>query len=322
MPSRLSIPHTARRAAGVALLALLASSRPSPGAAAPIPYRDPPRAEKVVLDERAGPFRRSFRVFVPDGVDGPMPLVVALHGGVASARIFEKQTGLTALAEREGFALVYPNGFGLWSLFRHWNGGFCCAKAARAGLDDRGFLDRTIEWVTTRHAIDRERIFVVGYSNGGFLAHWYAATRADRIAGLGIWASSIGSRKGDLRIPDWKMPHPTAPLPVFVAHGREDPRLPWDEPTEREGTESLLGAVGSAAFWARSNRCTAEPVREIELRGLEWRRWCDDGGAIPPVVLVGLAGVGHDWPDFQDDDPRADFDLAKEMWRFFATLGE
>ncbi len=154
----------------------------------------PGTSAKIVLDERAGPFRRSFRLHVPAGADGaPHPLLVAIHGGLATARIHEDQTGFSAIADREGFYVVYPNGLGVFSLMRHWNGGFCCAQALGDDLDDPGFIDRVIEWTAARHPIDRRRVYVVGYSNGGFLAYWYAALRADRLAGLGIWASSIGS---------------------------------------------------------------------------------------------------------------------------------
>lgn len=305
------------------LLVALVSAAPQtePAEAATIA---PGTSRKIVLDERAGSFRRSFRLHVPAGAGGdtPRPLVLALHGGFATARILEQQTGLSGVADRNGFLVAFPNGLGIFSLARHWNGGYCCAKARDTGLDDLGFLDRVTEWIAERYPVDRERIYVIGYSNGGMLAHWYAAERAERLAGLGIWASSIGSfDDGETR---WSWPPPTAALPVFVAHGLDDARLPFHRPAEREG-QQLLGAVGSAEAWARANGCSRQPAVETRRQGaVEQRAWCAAGPT--PVVLLALAGWGHDWPGprqtsrLPSEHPLKGFHLAEEMWRFFSQL--
>lgn len=292
-------------------------------AAEPEPVRiSPGTSEKIVLDERAGPFRRSFRLHVPASLqdDAPRPLVVALHGGLATASIFERQSGLSELADRHGFFVVYPNGLGIFSLLRHWNGGYCCAKALATELDDLGFLDRVVEWIQSRYAIDDQRLYVIGYSNGGMLAYWYAAERADKLAGLGIWASSIGSLETDDL--NWHLPPPTAALPVFIGHGVDDSRLPFDVPASRGG-QQLLGAVGSAQTWAENNGCDELPVINRSRSGtIEHRAWCASDRN--RVILLGLEGWGHDWPGprttsrLEDTHPLSGFDLAEQMWEFLA----
>ena len=279
---------------------------------------------KIVLDERAGGFRRSFRLYVPKGAgDGESrPLVVAIHGGLATARILAQQTNFDDLADRFGFYVAYPNGLGIFSLVRHWNGGFCCAQALGKGLDDVGFVDRVIEWTAARHAIDSREIYVVGFSNGGFLAYWYAAQRADRLAGLGIWASTIGSLDTPKR--SWTWTPPAVPLPAFIAHGTADPRLPWDTGSSRKGQE-LLGAVASAEAWAAANGCEEPPsTSRSHSDAVERRAWCEDGPN--PVVLLGIEDWGHSWPGPRRTDrldashPLRGFHLAEEMWSFFAGL--
>ena len=324
------------RIAGLALLLLAGSAPAAAEDAADISA--PGTSVKIVLDERAGGFRRSFRLHVPVGADDePRPLVVAIHGGFSSAHAHERQTAFSALADRAGFYVAYPNGLGIFSLARHWNGGFCCGKARAEDLDDPGFIDRVIEWTEARHAIDRRRIYVVGFSNGGFLAYWYAALRADRLAGLGIWASSIGSL--DTPKKSWAWSPPATPLPAFIAHGQADPRLPWETGRAR-GNVKLLGAVASAEAWAEANGCGEAPVESRSHGGAVVRRsWCAGGPS--PVVLLGLEGWGHEWPgprrmDKLDVAPEArkrnvapearqrnpseplrEFHLAEEMWSFF-----
>ncbi len=236
---------------GFLALAPLALSQAQPRDARRIA---PGTTGKILLAERAFGFRRSFGLHVPKGwVEGePRPLVVAIHGGFGTARFLERQSGLSDVADRHGFFIAYPNGMGFGSLLRHWNGGYCCGRALRTDFDDIGFIDRVIDQVLERYPIDREQIYVIGYSNGGMLAYIYAAKRAERLAGVGIWASSIGSlERADRR---FTQPRPTVPLPAVIGHGLDDPRLPFTGPIEEDGVR-VVGAEGSAAFWAEANGC-------------------------------------------------------------------
>ncbi len=274
--------------------------------------------QKIVVDERAGGFRRSFRLHLPAVMDETPPLVVALHGGFANGRIMEQQSNLSRLADREGFVVAYPNGLGILGLLRHWNGGYCCAKAMKDGLDDVGFIDRVVEWVAARHTIDGERVYVIGYSNGGMIAYDYAAKRADRLAGLGIWASSIGSSEGELA---WSWTPPDTRLPVFIAHGLVDDRLLYGA-SDKNG-QARLGAKGSAVAWVEVNGCGDTPeVTQTRDGAVHRMTWC--AGSPEPVVLLSLEDWGHDWPGphktnrLEASQPLHGFDLAAEMWTFFS----
>ncbi len=284
----------------------------------------PGTSEKIVVAEKAGPFRRSLRLHVPKGFDPSRtyPLVVALHGGVATARIFETQSALSEAADRHGFFVAYPNGMGIFSALRHWNGGYCCARARRIGLDDPGFLDRVRDWVSQAYPIDPDRHYVIGYSNGGMLAYWYAATRADELAGLGIWASSIslGGLEGR-----WTMPSPETAVPAVIAHGLEDPRLPFDSGYEAGGTKRenspLLGAVGSARWWAEANGCQEEPTTPTATDdAYETTAWCAESTERRVTLLAYPEGT-HDWPGpnrarkLDPGHPLKNADLAETMWR-------
>ena len=283
-----------RVAVGLILVALTAIAIPAVSAEGAGKRIAPGSSDKIVLDERAGRFRRSFRLHVPSGGgDGtPRPLVVAIHGGFATARILEQQTALGEVADRAGFYVVYPNGLGVFSLLRHWNGGFCCGKAFSSDLDDPDFVNRVIEWAATRYPVDRRRIYLMGYSNGGYLAYWYASLYADRLAGLAIYASSIGSLDTPKR--SWAWTPPATPLPAFIAHGMDDPKIPYDPGTSRKG-QKLLGAIASAGAWAEANGCDVQPVASRTHGDAVLRQaWCEEGSS--PVVLFGLEGWGHAWP--------------------------
>ena len=94
-----------------------------------------------------------------------MPLVVVIHGAFDTAEGMEKITRFSQLADREGFMVLYPNGMGLLGFRQHWNAGHCCGKADNDQVDDVGFVAATIEDVCVRFKVDRNRIYMVGFSN-------------------------------------------------------------------------------------------------------------------------------------------------------------
>ena len=98
-------------------------------------------------DKKRVPATRSYRNHLRTlrNNERPLPLVLVLHGAFGSAREIEQVSGFSELADREGFVVVYPNGIGLFRLLRHWNAGFCCGRAMRAGWDDMGFLLKLLE---------------------------------------------------------------------------------------------------------------------------------------------------------------------------------
>src|SRR5688572_21919903 len=53
---------------------------------------------------------RTYRLHLPAKGEKPYPLVVVLHGAGADGKITEALTGFDAIADREGFAVVYPDG--------------------------------------------------------------------------------------------------------------------------------------------------------------------------------------------------------------------
>ncbi|MEM1245964.1 MAG: alpha/beta fold hydrolase [Acidobacteriota bacterium] len=287
----------------------------------------PGATTKLLVDGwSANGFQRSYRLHVPTRHEdtSPTPLVVALHGGVATAKTFEDQSRFSPLADVEGFLVAYPNGIGIGPLLRHWNGGYCCARAMKKQIDDIGFINAVIEDVAGRFQIDRSRIYVVGYSNGGMLAYNYAAEHPDKVAAVGIFASAPGL---ELQDESYWVPRAeklaATPVPLIHVHGFDDPRLRWRKPykTRKKPRPEAFKPERSAAYWAEVNGCTGEPSQRQFLDGAVTRwDWCSDSSS--SVALLGLEGWGHEWPSQARTSKKRrsrlrDFDAAVEMWAFF-----
>jgi polyhydroxybutyrate depolymerase len=272
---------------------------------------------------KMGGMNRSYRIWLPTvrGDDGALPLVLVLHGAFSSAREIEKVSGFSDLAHREGFVVVYPNGIGLFGLLRHWNAGFCCGRAMHAGWDDVGFLLKLIQTLCQELPVDPQRIYLMGISNGGMLAHRFAAEHPEQLAAVTLAAAAVGAR--------WKgqgefvtVAPPPRPVPVLIIHARDDDMIPMEggQSLSREDVE-FLGPKDAADFWCKCNGCAPAPTEHFRQQGGEWTRWsaCREGSE---VALFIIDQGGHAWPK-RPSDPHLeepDGDWAEIAWQFMSRF--
>jgi len=268
---------------------------------------------------------RDFLLHIPPAIRGnqPLPLVVVLHGAFSTAAQTETESGFSGLADKECFLVAYPEGIGLFSWLQHWNAGHCCGKAAEDGVDDVGFVAEVIATVEKRLAVDSQRIYLAGMSNGGMLVHRYAAERGEQLAAAAVVSGALNSRvEGE---PSWQPPVPEGPLPMLMIHGSADQHVPPDggsSPLPGRGDRSYASLEEAAAYWRAANGCTPQPQREQLGGAVEKLAWehCASGS---PVELLLLAGWGHRWPgrhftrQLAPADPLYDFDGTLLIWQFF-----
>jgi polyhydroxybutyrate depolymerase len=268
-------------------------------------------------------FDREVIVHVPPAQEGAAPLVLMLHGGGSSASEMAEVTGMSAVADREGFVVAYPNAVGIvhgmWGI---WNTGDCFAPSCLQGVDDVDMVAALAERIASKVPIDDARVYLVGYSNGGALAFQIAARMSERFAGLAVFAATM-SADGPVLGPRFREGLPIASLSVLTIHGDLDPYIGPDGREDHASTEPSLAHV--TQFWAVAARCPAGP-----------RRYLEEGGAVRVTHYQGcredtevkhleLSGWAHEWPgpanieDCKDpSDPLARFDAAEAIWAFFS----
>ncbi len=236
--------------------------------------------------------KRGYRFFIPENMaEENWPLVVVLHGAFNTAKGIEKQSGFNKLAEEKGFCAAYPNGIGVFGLLQHWNAGHCCGKALSDNIDDVAYLNAVLDDLLAHYPIDPNRIYFVGYSNGGMMVYRYAAECTARLAGAAVVSGAINSDGSG-----WCLPEPTRPLPVMIIHGTADRAIPIDggpSPDKPDGNR-FAPLVDAVEFWESRNGTNA-PVR-VEI----------------------LSGWGHSWPGTYFDSP--DFEAAEAIWDFFNSI--
>ncbi|GAA0275545.1 alpha/beta hydrolase family esterase [Cryptosporangium japonicum] len=239
-------------------------------------------------------------------------VVIVLHGGGGNGAQVAEQTGFDALADREGFRAVYPDGSGRSNLLT-WNAGTCCAYARDQGVDDVGFIRALID------ELDADRVFVTGFSNGAMLTYRLGCELADRI-------TAIAPVSGALDVPSCT---PSRPLPVYVIHGDADEVVPYagGVSTRRPANEERAGSHPPVSFavktWVGVDRCSGTPTRTVS--GVVTSERYDSCAPGVQVWLDTIAGGEHAWPGGaagrRGADQPADFDASAAIWGFFATHG-
>ncbi|MBI4345309.1 MAG: prolyl oligopeptidase family serine peptidase [Elusimicrobia bacterium] len=266
-----------------------------------------------------GGVRREYTLVEPPGLAGPAPVVFALHGGGGRGRNFRTHIDgrLDALAVREKFRVAYPEGVN-----KAWNDGRDFKGAS--GADDLGFLAALADTLVREGKADSRRLYLLGVSNGGFMAHALACAQADRWAAIGAVIASLGESVA-------AKCRPARPVPVLMVNGTEDRLIPWDGRSVRlmgrsRGTK--LTVPETASKWAELDGCTGEPERSAlvdrEDDGTRWsleaRRDCRGGSE---VLLYKVDGAGHTWPKGKVYLPRLvgrtskDVDFEALAWDFF-----
>jgi polyhydroxybutyrate depolymerase len=238
-----------------------------------------------------GGHNRTYRLYKPKGLPASAPLVVMLHGGFGNGAQAERSYGWDGLADSSKVIVAYPDG-----LNRAWNvnGGGCCGRPAKEGVDDVGFITAAVADIERNVSIDTSRVYATGMSNGAIMSLTLACETA-------IFAS-IGPVAGT-QLNQCRSPHPAS---VMHIHGTADRLIPYNG-GRGAGVAHINGpsAPDVDAFWRNVNHCGA-PADTMSGKVTTSTAGCPENRS---VVLITVAGGGHQWPGF----------ATEKLWEFFAA---
>lgn len=203
--------------------------------------------------------------FVPDG-EGPFPVVVDVHGGPESQRRADWQP-LPQFLVHQGFAVLATNVRGSTGYGRT----YCHLDDRERRYDSVADLGAAHDWLRAREEVDSEFISIHGRSYGGFMVlaalttqpgRWTTGIDVVGIANFVSFFANTGAWRRSVRAAEYGDPETQADLlrdlspihrvgairaPLFVMHGRNDPRVPLDETLqivqaiqERDGVVELI----------------------------------------------------------------------------------
>ena len=224
---------------------------------------------------------RPYEVHVPPGYEQgtPAPLLVLLHGYGTTGEIQNAYLGLTEAADERGMLLVHPDGTKNRIGKQFWNATDACCGGPNPTVDDSAYLTAVIAEISDAYDVDPARVFIVGHSNGGFMAYRMACDHADVIAGIVSLEGATFEDPDDCS--------PSEPVATLEVHGTADTTIRYDG-GDIVGKD-YPSAEETATTWATYNGCSttpadAEPATRPVVEGLDdatvtsYATGCDAGG--------------------------------------------
>jgi polyhydroxybutyrate depolymerase len=248
---------------------------------------------------------RQAIVYVPESVTGAgaVPLLLNFHGFGGTSGDHLEWADMRSIADANAFVLVYPQGTELDGS-PHWNTSLPSADN-KSSAEDFGFVEALIDTVAASYSVDDNRVYAIGYSNGGMFSFALACFRAERIAAI---ASISGAMLDDIGV-DCTPP----PTSVLTIHGTEDSVLPYD------GGFMIRSAQDVIDYWTQLNGIDGEPATSTSTHdGNQIDTFRYTGGELGTEVHHHrVVGGGHVWIDIEVDGARTN----ELIWDFLSRHG-
>ena len=244
---------------------------------------------------------RCWKLLIPDSVnkDTLVPLVVDIHGYTQDMDKHNNMTGFDEIAIEEGFIVVYPDGYE-----NSWNAGdICCGVAHEEGIDDLSFLLGLVQNLIETQPVDKDRIYVSGWSNGCGMTQMLAVEASELFAAAGCMSFYL------IAPPSSNY----TPIPFMEIHGLLDDLIVYGNAglltifgQDTEWTEE--GAIQNLEDWKNLNNCegiTPEIIiteDDYDIRGYSD---CENGAEVRLMTLYygGHNPYAKDCPDYQLESP-------------------
>jgi polyhydroxybutyrate depolymerase len=253
---------------------------------------------------------REYSLHVPASYDRarPAPLVISLHAAALWGAAQEDTSQWDALADREGFIVVYPTAMKAGGP-RIWH-----AEAGPHLATDVAFISDLIGALRASYNIDPARIYANGLSNGGGMSFVLSCTLSDRIAAVGMVSAA--------QTLPWSWCRDSRPVPMITFHGTADPVVPYGGGRTWISPGAFPNIPAWTANWARRNRCSPVPIDAAVAANVVRRAYtgCADDA---DVQLYTLRGGGHNWPggrqmlEWLCGPASDDVNATALMWAFF-----
>lgn len=256
---------------------------------------------------------REYKLFIPPAsFEGPLPLVLMLHGCTQNPDDFAAGTGMNDAALQRGFYVLYPaqtqhaNASRCWNWFKH--------NHQKRGQGEPALLTSMAREVMAQYPIDPQQVYVAGLSAGGAMAAILGDAYPDVFAAVGVHSGLPTGAATNMQAALSVMKTGAAPArrgvaspPTIVFHGDSDTTV-----SPANGEQVVVASAG--ALKAESNR-----ARSSNGRNYTQRTYHDTQGRVVAEHWA-VHGAGHAWSGGRAQgsytDPTGP-DATQEMLRFF-----
>ena len=249
---------------------------------------------------------REWYTYVPQAVkaapEKKVPLVFACHGYSCSGEIYMGNSGWYDVAEKYGFIVVFPTAIlGKIMSTGHKEGGASPDNTPlptwntfgrREGRPyENNYFEYMLEKICASHAIDRQRVYVTGHSNGSMMTSWLALTKPELFAAAApcsgiLFMAGQEDCLGEPEIKNRKM----TDIPVWMLGGEREPWLLDAVPTPDNRTGQ------SIYTWWDMNRMPGGKPADFDhstVHAQRWHDWTWEKDGMPMIRFTGIDYFPH-----------------------------
>ena len=177
------------------------------------------------------------------------PLIISLHGYTSSGDGQESYFKLGPVASARDILYVAPDGTLDNAGHRFWSATPACCNFYGSTVDDEAYIINIVKSVSISYNVDSKRIYIIGHSNGGFMAHHMACTHPDQIAAIVSFSGATFKERSSCK--------PLQPISILQIWGTSDETILY-----KGGTlvNPYPGATETISDWARLDKCSSKPI--------------------------------------------------------------
>ena len=271
---------------------------------------------------------REYIVYAPEDLPANAPLVVVSHGYTSSAETIMSYSGMNAVADKEKFLVVYPQGTTDIRGNNFFNVGYDFHKDSN--IDDLGFIKALVKKLINEYEVNPDHVFATGMSNGGDLSYLLACEASDIFR-------AVAPIAGTMMLTTVEDCQPEKPMPIFSVNGNADD-ITWfnGDLSDEAGWGIYLDVPYIIDFWVNLNNLDSYETMELDDintsddSNITFTRYrSNDSNHEVWFYLVNNGG--HNWPviktpySFWDsllgwwyfNPGNKDIDTSSEAWKFF-----
>ncbi len=249
---------------------------------------------------------RQYRIYIPAGYNAanPASLILTLHGLGDNMTNFSG-IGMNYIADTANIIVIVPQAYTDAFAGTAWNSGAgMSGYFPNSTINDVAFLNTLIDTAITNYSVNQSRIYICGFSMGGFMTERMACESNTRIAAFASVAGTIGIGLTQC--------NPGRAIPIAHFHGTADGTVSYTANSYGLNVDSLIN------FWVDNNLCNTTPTMtsfpDLVADGFTVDHYVYANGQQNSVVEHFKAnGADHQWLY----PPANDISYTIEIWKFF-----
>ena len=263
----------------------------------------------IIVEDR----KRYYNIRLPKDYkrESYYPIIYILHGAEGNGEIMEILSGFTYYADIKKYIIVYPYGTGKseWKNL-YWNADGCCGISLENKINDVEFIKLLHSYLLKKINIDKNLVFITGYSNGAMMGLKIACQIPNTFKGV---ASVSGT------IFDLDNCSTENPISILFINGREDKIVRYDgnvgAPPYLIFPKNSISVIYD--FFEKKNNCELDKIETSENIEIQKSK-CMYNNILKKVILN---KDGHIWPgshiSFTKTPQNSKYNATLEIMNFF-----